>query len=62
MILNLRIIPFNEHFKREFVMNCEYMKKVLFALSYLVCGIAIGLSLNASAQESIIPNWIKSTD
>jgi len=38
------------------------MNKVLFASSILVFGIAIGLSLNASAQESTsIPNWIKST-
>ena len=38
------------------------MKKVLFALTYLACGIALSLLLNACAEEATnIPNWIKST-
>ncbi len=38
------------------------MKKLLLVLSCIVCGVTIGLSLNAFAQESTsIPNWIKST-
>jgi hypothetical protein len=38
------------------------MKKLLLTLLCITCGIIIGLSLNAYAQESTsIPNWIKST-
>ncbi|MDR3782672.1 MAG: hypothetical protein P4K92_05120 [Candidatus Nitrosotalea sp.] len=38
------------------------MKKLLIVLLCIICGITIGCSLNAYAQESTsIPNWIKST-
>ncbi len=36
-------------------------KTILLTLLFLLCGIAIGLSINASAQTTPIPSWIKNT-
>lgn len=30
-------------------------------IAYLITGLTIGLSINASAQESTIPSWVKNT-
>lgn len=37
------------------------MKKLLLISLFIVSGITVGLSLNAFAQSTSIPNWIKST-